>query len=214
MARRCKHCKTEIKPARQCTDIIEKKGYCSTSCLLAHAKAKNAEAQAEKQRKELKQVRENHKTVTKWEAEAQAVINRYVRTRDHGKPCISCGKPFEQVVAEQGWKTGGAWDCGHYKTRAAKPQLRFNTFNMHSQCKSCNAGSGKYGAKAETVGQGYDRGILERLSAERVQWLNDNNEKSKKELMCRNGYIEYLKRIKRIFAKRQRQCAKRKGLDC
>ncbi len=223
MARRCKVCSKELPTAAKCKaagDVLGVKMLCSPGCAAEFASTnlvpkiqKEREQKAKREKTKAKKVaKEKLKSIADWEREAQTEINRYVRARDHGKPCVSCDKPYDEVMAEQGWKTGGAWDCGHWRTRAAAPQLRFNLYNMHSQCKSCNAGSGKYGRKAESVGQGYDRIITERLGAERVEWLRNYNEPSKKELMCRVDYIEYLKRIKKIFAKRYRQCARRKGL--
>ena len=56
-------------------------------------------------------------------------VNKYIRLRDVGKECISCGTP---LVAEQ---LGGGFDVGHYRSRGAAPHLRFYTLNIHGQCK-------------------------------------------------------------------------------
>jgi hypothetical protein len=63
----------------------------------------------------------------------QAAANAYIRERDRGQPCISCGRiTFADPM------TGGAWDCGHYRSVGAARHLRFDARNMHLQCKRCN----------------------------------------------------------------------------
>jgi hypothetical protein len=62
-----------------------------------------------------------------WLKQAQAAVNAYVRQRDAGLPCISCGKPDT-----------GARDAGHFFTVGARPELRFDLDNIHAQCVQCN----------------------------------------------------------------------------
>lgn len=52
-------------------------------------------------------------------------FHAYIRERDQGQPCISCGK-FAPLQA------GHFYSAGHY------PALRFNEDNVHGQCKKCN----------------------------------------------------------------------------
>ena len=56
---------------------------------------------------------------------AQSAVNAYVRARDEGMPCISCGemKPLQ---------------AGHYWSVGARPEMRFNEANIHGQCSRCN----------------------------------------------------------------------------
>ncbi len=70
-----------------------------------------------------------------YKAQAQKAFNAYIRARDAGLPCISCGETNPPDLH------GGQWDCGHFKTVGAYPELRFEERNAHKQCKSCNAGS-------------------------------------------------------------------------
>lgn len=56
----------------------------------------------------------------------QAVVNAYIRVRDSGRGCISCGR------------VGLPLEAGHYKTVGAFPELRFNYDNIHGQCADCN----------------------------------------------------------------------------
>lgn len=129
------------------------------------------EKAAKEERKRLKQRKEDLKKPSEWLSEAQKWFNRFIRLRDHLLDCISCDRPLIQIQGNDGWKPGGAWDCGHFLTRGARPDLRFNEFNAHKQCKSCNAGSGKFSHKAATVGKRYREKLIDRIGLERVEWL-------------------------------------------
>jgi len=63
------------------------------------------------------------------EAMAQKAFNAYVRARDYGSPCISCGKMTEL-------------QAGHYRSVGAAPELRFDEMNVHGQCHRCNVDLG------------------------------------------------------------------------
>lgn len=59
--------------------------------------------------------------------EAQKAFNSYIRKRDEKEPCISCQRHHT-----------GQYHAGHFKTTAARPDLRFNEDNCHKQCAPCN----------------------------------------------------------------------------
>lgn len=105
-----------------------------------------------------------------YKAQAQQAFNAYIRARDAGLPCISCGETNPPDLH------GGQWDCGHFKTVGANPELRFEERNAHKQCKSCNAGAGKYTTKEATVAQQYEAGLVARYGQEYVDWLNGPHE--------------------------------------
>ena len=65
------------------------------------------------------------KTLAKVKQETQRVFNTYIRKRDEGKPCISCGeqKPLQ---------------AGHYYPVSTYDGLRFNENNVHDECSRCN----------------------------------------------------------------------------
>ena len=65
------------------------------------------------------------KTLPKLKAELQKIFNEYIRKRDEGKPCISCGlmKPLQ---------------AGHYYPVQGYDGLRFNEDNVHGECAGCN----------------------------------------------------------------------------
>ncbi len=141
--RKCAHCREWFHPAR------EGQVVCSFEC--ASAIGKNRQQKPGKQRrpgavkrqreseKEGRQrrraKRESFKTKAQWDKEAQSAFNRYIRIRDEGKPCVSCGSP---LIGKSNYLTGSAIDASHYRSRGAASQLKFNVFNVHSACTRCN----------------------------------------------------------------------------
>ena len=67
-----------------------------------------------------------HLSVSKLLIEARKAVHLYIRKRDAGKPCISCGNFY------------GPKDPGHYYKAETHSQLRFNTDNIFLQCQKCN----------------------------------------------------------------------------
>ena len=65
------------------------------------------------------------KTLSKLKGDVQKVFNAYIRQRDEGKPCISCGK----VTKLQ---------AGHYYPVSTHQGLRYNEDNVHGECARCN----------------------------------------------------------------------------
>ena len=65
------------------------------------------------------------KSLPKLKAELQLIFNSYIRKRDEGQPCISCGqvKPLQ---------------AGHYFPTQGYDGLRFNEFNVNGECAGCN----------------------------------------------------------------------------
>ena len=49
----------------------------------------------------------------------------YIRNRDQGKPCISCG-------------SHNTSDASHYFSAGNHPATRFNEDNVHLSCRKCN----------------------------------------------------------------------------
>jgi hypothetical protein len=60
----------------------------------------------------------------KLKKKAQDIFNNYIRLRDEGKGCISCGNPIEHA--------------GHYYSAGHHPALCFNEVNTNGQCIRCN----------------------------------------------------------------------------
>ena len=151
--RRCKakSCREQFTPTRplQCV--------CSHGCALALVADKRAKAD----RVATKQARERLKTRRQWLDEAQAAFNRWVRLRDEGLPCISCGRHHQ-----------GAWDAGHYLSTGARPELRFEPDNCHRQCVPCNQHKGGNIVL-------YRQSLLVKIGADRLAWLEGPHQAQK-----------------------------------
>ena len=192
---RCKICKEKFEAKY----FLQK--ACSNPACLAEWSRMDREA---KQKKKDKVRREALKKPTEWQSEAQSAFNKYIRIRDYKDGCISCSKTKDEVETAQGWKVGGCWDAGHFQTRGAKGQLRFVLFNVHKQCKSCNAGGGKFSSKAATVDSQYKASLIKKIGMKKVEWLENNND-----IDLKKRDVNYLKRIKKIFNKKSRLYEKR-----
>ena len=162
-----------------------------TSKRIAREKAKAKQVVVKKEkavRADLRARKEKLKTAGDYIKEAQSAVNKYIRLRDHGKPCISCGSLPEQ-------KAGGTMDAGHYRSRGAASHLRFNVLNIHSQCVKCNRFNSGNAID-------YRINLIDKIGLELVETLEKDNQP-------RKFTIDYLKRIKRIFNKRARILEKR-----
>lgn len=89
--------------------------------------------------------------------ETQAAVNQYVRVRDEGLPCISCGRMHQ-----------GQWHAGHYRSTGAASNLRFDLRNIHRQCAPCNTHLS--GNLIE-----YRKGLIERIGLGAVEALEADN---------------------------------------
>lgn len=126
------------------------------------AQAKAVKTAAKEDRAETKRRKEAGKPLRVLLAEAQTEFNRYVRLRDEGLPCVSCGEANPQQLS------GGQWDAGHFLGRGAYPEKRFMEDNVWRQCKACNGGSAKNGALALTVTQRYEAELRNRIGQDRL----------------------------------------------
>lgn len=85
--------------------------------------------------------------------EAQRHFNAYIRSRDLGRECISCG----------GWHK---LEAGHFYSAGKYQALRFDETNVHGQCRSCNYF--KSGNLLE-----YRKRIINRISTEQLKRLDE-----------------------------------------
>ena len=162
---RCAHCRAKFEPERP-SQIVH--AECAEAYVIAErAKAERAEekkdrAAAKVERAETKKRLRELRPIREFLADAQAAFNAWVRARDEGLPCISCGDHYPPELGP-----GGAWDAGHFLSRGAHPEKRFMEDNVHRQCKVCNGGSAKNPAKALTVSQRYAIELQRRIGPER-----------------------------------------------
>jgi len=150
--------------------------WCSPECgaTLAQAKlAKKRTQEANTERQADKAKLDGMKPLGHWVKLTQDAWNKARRLEclAAGDGCISCGRSQQEVQSTDGWKPGGAWDCGHFMSVGAYPNLRFEADNAFLQCKSCNAGSGKYTRKAQTVADAYLENLIAKIGQDRIDQL-------------------------------------------
>ena len=161
---------------------------------LQEAKRIKEQKEAEKAgRKRRQEKRESLKSKSRWDKEAQSAFNRYIRIRDEGKECVSCGNP---LLGKSNYLTGSAIDASHYRSRGAASHLKFNVFNVHSACTRCNRQLS--GNAVE-----YRIRLVDRIGLKRVERLEADN-------APRRFDVTYLKRVKAIFSRRANALMKRR----
>ena len=171
--KKCKECGSDFTPYKS-TQIV-----CSYKC---------ASVLAEKKmwKKERKIMLEKSRTPTYWTIKAQTVFNTYIRMRDKFKGCISCGKPLNKNNT----------DAGHLWPAFKYSNIRFNEFNVNSQCaRPCNRDlSGDI--------NNYRKNFVIRYSEEKLKELDKMAHNEKK------YSIDELKEIIKIYKLKIKEFAK------
>ena len=138
---------------------------CSPACALIDAprhEPKARKALADIERKDIKVRKEKLKSRADHLKDTQHAFNAWIRQRDIGQPCISCGTTADVQYC-----------AGHYRTTAAAPELRFEPLNVHLQCnRNCNMG------KSGNL-LGYRPGLIKKIGVEAVEWLEGPHEAKK-----------------------------------
>jgi hypothetical protein len=153
--KKCRMCKQGFEP-RSTLQMC-----CSPTCAIAYARSQPHKVEktvAKAVRDEKREYRVKNKTISQYLKEVQREFNRFIRERDHGKCCISCGR-----------NTGAKTNAGHYRTTAAASHLRFNEDNVHLQCESCNTYLS--GNIVE-----YRKALIGKIGLQRVEALENDNE--------------------------------------
>ena len=120
----CRVCREPFEP-RQPMAVV-----CSLECAKSFAasiREKTEKQAATKQRKADRERKEKIKTRSELAREAQQAFNTWIRLRDAGRPCISCGRHHQ-----------GQMHAGHYLSVGARPELRYEPLNVWLQCAPCN----------------------------------------------------------------------------
>lgn len=167
--RLCRDCKQEFTPHRPMQPRC-------IPCAIIKGRDKTRKDAARVEREERKATRiklDALKTRSEWAREAQAAFNGYIRHRDQEQPCISCGI------------TVAKWDAGHYRSRAAAPELAYSELNCHKQCAQCNT------FKAGNVVE-YRINLIKRIGIANVEWLEGTHPPKK-------YTIDQLKEIKATY---------------
>lgn len=158
--KKCAHCSTEFTPTFNTTQKV-----CSPACALASAPVNQVRARkalADIERREIKVRKEKLKNRADHLKDTQTAFNAWIRERDAGQPCISCGTTADVQYC-----------AGHYRTTAACPELRFEPLNVHLQCnRNCNMG------KSGNL-LGYRPRLLAKIGAEKLAWVEGPHEPKK-----------------------------------
>lgn len=181
--KKCAYCKEVFTPTKPMQKV------CGFSCAIElGVKKKQAEHKKEqaKERKVVKAKLDAMQTKPQLVKKAQVAFNAYIRARDVGKPCISCGKPL-----------GGepnSYDAGHWRSVGSAPHMRFVEDNVHGQCKHCN----NYLAGNAVE---YRKGLVDRLGLHRVEQIEGDT-------VLRKYTKEALIEIARHYREQARQLLK------
>ena len=171
----CKVCKNKFTPSRSLQAV------CSLDCAIIKGRAASTaqkRAEAASKRVEHRKAKDSIKTRGDYAREAQIVFNGYIRKRDEGKPCISCGSHT------------GKQNAGHYRSVGSAPELRFNELNCHLQCEKCNSYlSGNL--------INYRIELIKRIGLEQVDYLEGNHDAQHYSIECLKSIkAEYRRKIK------------------
>lgn len=173
-------CRASFVPSRMGQAV------CSPACAIIDAprhEPKARKALAEIGRKELRAAKVKIKSRAQHMKEAQAAFNAWIRERDVGLPCVSCGRHHN-----------GQWHAGHYRTVGGNPELRFEPLNVWRQCAPCN--NHKSGDIVN-----YRLELVKRIGADKVDWLEGPHEPQR-------HTIEQLQAIKADYRAKTRELKK------
>ncbi|MFP7656097.1 recombination protein NinG [Chryseobacterium proteolyticum] len=143
----CVVCGEEFIPSRTTQKV------CGWSCAIPLGRTNMEKQNRKAWNKEKKIIKDKQKTHKDWLKDLEKVVNEFIRLRDKGKPCISCGSVNYTMSA------------GHYFPAGSYGNVRFDEDNIHGQCWfNCN--SSKHGNLAE-----YTLRLPERIGKERFEQL-------------------------------------------
>lgn len=123
--KKCRECGDKFTPAMTTQSV------CGPACAIAQAKKKVSKEKVQKKRSERKESRarvESVQPLSYYHKKAQVAFNGFIRARDSGQSCISCGR-----------NTGAKMNAGHYRTVGASKETRYDEDNCHLQCEHCNS---------------------------------------------------------------------------
>jgi len=152
---------------------------CSPRCAYQSVEAKKRKAYKAETVRMKRKLLENDKS--HWVKKAQTAFNAYIRARDAGLPCISCGVP-DGV---------GKRNACHFRPAGVNTALRFNEQNVHGGCERCNTYmSGNLIA--------YRKTLIERIGIDVVEWLDSNHE-------VKRWTLDELKQVHRHYTEKLKE---------
>ena len=171
----CKVCKCKFQPHMSMATVC---GVPCAQALAVSIRGKAAKIAAIKDKRETKAKIIANKPRSYWLAKAKRAVQKSRRLEElsKGRGCMSCGRSQHQVTNGDAYKPGGFWDGGHFLSKGARPELSLEPKNVWLQCKTCNAGSGKYAKKSHTVNQSFRANLIASEGLELVEWLESPHE--------------------------------------
>ena len=145
---RCKLCKEKFETKY----FLQKYCMIKDECIKAHVNYSK-----EKKWKETKaKMKADLLTLEDYKKITQQTFNLFIRLRDSGLPCISCGRPMKQ----------GNIDAGHLWSAGGHGNIRFNEYNVNAQCsRPCNK-------DLSGDANNYRIGFIKKYSAEKLAELD------------------------------------------
>lgn len=144
----CIICSTEFQPYKTTQKV------CSMDCAIELSAIKRKQEELKEWKKRKAQIKESLKTVQEIAKDVQKTVNKYVRFRDIGLPCVSCGKPYKKN-----------FQAGHFYNANNHWKIRYDLTNIHNQCITCNLHlSGNLNE--------YRKRIIKRISIEDLERLD------------------------------------------
>lgn len=194
--RKCKSCENKIAA---CDGFIVGVNFvCSKQCAFGLAnkalnksrdkqKQKAKQAQAEIKKKENKRHSERKKDIKptkEWQDKLQKLVNQFVvHVRDKDKPCCTCGTTAPDIK----------YDAGHYRTRKAAPELRYELTNIHIQCsQQCNV----FGSGMRSEYRDFITGVY---GSDHLEWLDGKHDSLKVKFPHWSDYENEIKRYRKLL---------------
>ena len=174
--RRCKLCKCKTAGL-----IINLNAFCSLDHAIEWANDANRKRAARKKesKRHKREYYENDKQ--HWERKARMACHAYIRMRDAGLPCVSCGTTESVQYA-----------AGHYRPSGVNSKLRYDERNIHKQCnRYCNKGMSGNLTK-------YRAGLVARIGEAAVAELDANHE-------TKRWTLEELKEVHRYYTEKLKE---------
>lgn len=134
--------------------------FCSDNCAYIYARRKVDAHQQKHERKVLRERKAAIETRGQVLKKTQAAFNAYIRERDRGRPCVSCGRPDDGTHQRH---------ASHYRSRGAHPELALNELNCHASCAQCN----NFLSGNLTP---YREELVKRIGPKMVEWLEGPHE--------------------------------------
>lgn len=171
--RKCCYCK-QRQPVESML-ILPAGAFCGMDHAVQYGRKRGQKAIESRRRAEKREGMAKLKSRSDWLREAQIAFNAYIRERDKGRACVSCGQA-----------TGCKMNAGHYRSVGSSPATRFEELNCWLQCEKCN--SYLSGNQIE-----YRKELLRRIGPERLEWLEGPHEVKK-------YTVDQLKQIKANYS--------------